>query len=223
MLSDHPRSHAWQALYRPVTLFARPLAASQALPSATESLTVARAPVALRVAAALPVGSANRRTVFLQTAIGIVTATFTIADRVVGAALGAPDALAIATADIRAPRPIGRAALTLMTGAIAAKTIATDGLVQIAAIAIAGQAVAIRYWRRRRRFQNRRTGVSAPGGVRLAHHAARANRRTESQQPLDHTPPRCAVGHRPGHRIESPIVHRAAMPFQIAMIESGEA
>jgi hypothetical protein len=213
-------------LYLPIMIGALPhageLTVSHAIPSATEPLAVAGAPVALRVAAALPVGSANLRTVFLQAAIGIVTAALAIADRVVGAALVAADALPIATADIRAPRPIGRAALALMAGAVAAKAIATDRFTEVATFAITGQAVAIRDWRRRSWFQNRRPGVSAPGGICLAHHAARANHRTESQHPLDHTSPRCAIGHRLGHRIESPIVHRAAMPFQNVMIESGE-
>ena len=68
-----------------------------------KSLAVAGATVALRVAAALSVGAANRRTVFLQAAIGIVAATLAVANRVIGTALGAADALAIATADIRAP------------------------------------------------------------------------------------------------------------------------
>jgi hypothetical protein len=177
----------------------------------------------LRVAAALPVGTANRRTVFLQAAIRVVTAAFAIANRVIGAALSAADALAIATTDIRAPGIPRWAALALMTTAIAAKPVATNRLTEVATFAITRQAVAIRYWRRRSWFQNRRSGVSAPGGICLAHHAARANHRAESQQPLDHTPPRCAIGHRPGHRIESPIVHRAAMPFQNVMIKSGEA
>lgn len=179
-----------------------------------ESLAVAGAAVALGVAAALTVGPANRRAVFLETAVRIVSATLAVANRGVRAALDAADALPIATTDIRAPRVPGWAALAVMAGAIAAIAVAADRLVGIAAFTVARQSIAIGNRRRGCLAWNWRPGVSAPGGVGVVQNGAGAGYHAEPQERFEHGPARGAIRHRPGYRIESAIVHRAAMPFR---------
>jgi hypothetical protein len=85
------------------------------------------------------------------------------------------DALSVAAANIVTPGPSGGTALGVVTGARAAEAVATDRVMGIAALAVAFQAGTIAARHRSRLWRKWRSGVAAPGCVRITHDRTRSH------------------------------------------------